>query len=178
VALLIIFVVNKKRDDKDRPIRTIMPTLTTFPHSNINFLINQETYEMRLYTLAALIFRSNDKDYRKMCGIITSIECLGIINSEQVIMRFRLQPRLARLHTAKNYQLILNETVIDICKQLLLSIGYEPQQLYFHCSKEYPSRPYTLQAPAETDLAFLQRLLAYAGIFYWSSSDNHIETLQ
>ena len=126
-----------------------------------------------LYCSAQLTI-NNERD---ICGIITGIQHLGLYDAQQIQIIIRLQPLLARLQTAKSLQFFQNLSIAEITQQMLQKIGYRSEQLKFHCNNIYPTQSYIVQAPAESDLAFMQRLLATAGIFFWCSTENEQEIL-
>jgi type VI secretion system secreted protein VgrG len=136
--------------------------------SNINF---------NLCMPAILIMNKNNNAGRDICGIITRIRHLGIFDNQQIRITLHLQPLLSRLQTAKRLQFFQNLSIFEITQQILENIGYRSEQLNFHCNNIYPSQHYIAQAPGESDLAFMHRLLANVGIFYWCSTERQQETL-
>lgn len=133
--------------------------------------------DFTLYMPATLLITDNKNNERSICGIITKIQHLGLFDTEQIHLVVHLQSLLSILNMAKSLQSFQNMTVLDITRKLLQKIGYHNNQLNFYCNKTYASQNYIIQAPNETDLAFLHRLLAYAGIFYWCSSNQNQETI-
>lgn len=119
----------------------------------------------------------NHNNVRDICGIITGIQHLGLFDDHQIQIVILLQPLLARLQTAKSLQFFQNLSIKEIAQQMLQKIGYRSEQLKFHCNNIFPKQAYIVQAPAESDLAFMQRLLANTGISYWCSSENQHEIL-
>lgn len=115
--------------------------------------------------LATLIGR--DGSSRSCAGVVTEVQEQGRHHDGRPRLRLRLESRLALLRCQQDQRMILGQSVVDLARDLLLRHGFAPQQLQFHLTRDYPLRPTTLQA-GESDLAFLQRLLAGAGIFFWS----------
>lgn len=113
---------------------------------------------------------------RRLAGVITALEEQGRHHDGRRRVRLRLESRLALLRCQRDQRMILNHNVVDLARELLLRHGFAPQQLRFQLTRDYPARPTTLQA-GESDLAFLQRLLAGVGIFFWSSVEEEAEVL-
>ncbi len=113
---------------------------------------------------------------RELAGIITALEETGTLHDGRRQVQVQLESRLALLRQQTDTRIILNKTVVEIITDLLLTHGFSSTQLHFQLTRNYPVRPYTLQT-GETDFAFLQRLTAAAGIFYWSAIEDGAETL-
>ena len=114
---------------------------------------------------------------RNLSGVITAHDEQGLHHDGRRRVRLRLESRLALLRCHHDQRMILNQSVVDLARELLLRHGFTSQQLQFHLTRSYPQRPTTLQA-GESDLAFLQRLLAAAGIFFWSDIADGVEVLR
>ncbi len=123
-----------------------------------------------------LSLRGNDESVRQIAGILTELEDIGLHTDGRRRLALRLESALARLRRQTDTRIILNRSAVDIVRQTLLGHGFAENRLRFHLSRHYPVRPYTLQAQ-ETDYAFVQRLLARAGIFFWSSAESGEEVL-
>ena len=113
---------------------------------------------------------------REVAGVVTTLEETGSHHDGRRYVNVWLESRLALLRQQHDTRIILSKSVTEIVTELLQRHGFSPAQLQFHLTHTYPLRPYTLQA-GETDLDFLQRILARAGIFYWSSVEEGVEVL-
>ncbi|MEZ5511991.1 MAG: type VI secretion system tip protein VgrG [Gammaproteobacteria bacterium] len=91
------------------------------------------------------------------------------------LYRIALQPKLAFLGYRSNLRIFQDLSVPDIVKQLLDEAGITGKDVRFDLTSAYPKRSYCTQY-RETDLRFIQRLLAEEGIFYWfeHSNERHV----
>jgi type VI secretion system secreted protein VgrG len=114
-----------------------------------------------------------------LCGIVTSATHAG---ADGGLARYTLiiEPALAMLTHRCNSRVLQDQSVPDIVTTLLDEhIAVNPVfasafRVESHLRKEYPARSYCLQY-RESDLAFIERLLAEEGISYrftFSSSSN------
>ncbi|WP_230492922.1 contractile injection system protein, VgrG/Pvc8 family [Martelella alba] len=87
------------------------------------------------------------------------------IAKEDTRYALTLVPRIALLAHTKGSGIFLNQSVTDVVGQVLRKHGLEGADFEFRLSREYPARALITQW-RETDLAFVQRLLAEVGI-YW-----------
>jgi type VI secretion system secreted protein VgrG len=76
-----------------------------------------------------------------------------------------LVPQLAYLAHSSQQRIFQHQTVPQIVAQVLVGQGIQSDRFAFHLSGTYPEREYCVQF-GETDLAFVQRLCAEAGIHY------------
>lgn len=106
-------------------------------------------------------------------GLVAAVDELGEHPRGRRVV-FRLQPRLALLAQSRNSTLFRDLSVVEIARLLLRRHGYGAAQLACRLGRDYTPRAHTLQA-GETDLAFLQRVLARAGIFFYSESEDDQE---
>ena len=102
---------------------------------------------------------------RELFGFITSFQRTGG-SLEEGHYQITLEPRLALLGQGKQYRLYRNQSVPEIVKQILIQRHrWYPHQIDFLLDREYPKREQVMQF-GESDLAFVQRLLAEVGIWY------------
>lgn len=85
-----------------------------------------------------------------------------------------LVPRIALLKHTKNNEIYLNQSVTEVVEQVLRKHGFEGPDFEFRLSREYPARELITQW-RETDLEFVQRLLAEVGIFWRFEMDSRVE---
>lgn len=114
---------------------------------------------------------------RHIAGVVTEAGEQGLHHDGRRRLRVRLESRLALLRHQHDQRMILNQSVVDLSRELLLHHGFTLPQLRFLLTRSYPVRPTTLQA-GESDLVFLQRLLAGAGIFFWSDVEEETEVVR
>ena len=118
-----------------------------------------------------------DGNSRSWAGVVTELQEQGRHHDGRTRLRLRLESRLALLRCQHDQRMILGLSVVELARELLARNGFAPQQLQFHLTRDYPIRPTTLQA-GESDLAFLQRLLAGVGIFFWSEAQDGVEVVR
>ena len=86
---------------------------------------------------------------------------------DQVSYEIILQPFLALLkHQYRTHRFFVNKSVPDVVEQILTEHGLKGWEYEFRLKKSYPKREQINQYQ-ESDLAFIQRLLAELGIFYF-----------
>ncbi|MBT2337751.1 MULTISPECIES: type VI secretion system Vgr family protein, partial [Pseudomonas] len=91
-----------------------------------------------------------------------------------------LQPCLALLARGKQFRIYQHQSVPQIVEHILRSRhGFLGQHFYFKLVREYPRREQVMQYD-ESDLAFIDRLLAEVGIWYRFVSDDrlHIDVVE
>ncbi len=113
---------------------------------------------------------------RELSGMVTGAEGLGRHSDGRRRVLLQLESGLALLRLQTDTRLILSRSVPEIVRETLLGHGFSSDQLRFHLTRTPSVRPSTLQA-AETDLAFVQRLLADEGIFFWSDQEQGREVV-
>jgi type VI secretion system secreted protein VgrG len=78
-----------------------------------------------------------------------------------------LEPFLSLLDKQfRTHRFFVNKSVPEVVKQVLLEHGLRDWESEFQLKKAYPKREQINQY-RESDLAFIERLLAEVGIFYW-----------
>lgn len=110
-------------------------------------------------------------------GIITAINAKAQ-NDNQSKLSLVLEPKISLLKSSYHVRTFLNQSIPDILQHILLAAGYSASQLRFNLNNTYSPNPYILQAPKESDFAFIDRIAAKAGLFFWSDVDEkHQEIL-
>ncbi len=111
---------------------------------------------------------------RTLHGVITGFRRLSGSNDEARYAVI-LQPRLALLEHGRQYRIYQHQSVPGIVESILRSRHeLEGQDFYFDLKREYPKREQTLQY-GESDLAFIDRLLAEVGIWYRFTTDERLD---
>lgn len=84
--------------------------------------------------------------------------------------RITLAPPVARLHWRVNHEIFQEKTTQQITQELLDRVGFPSSLVKWRLAGQYAQRIYTVQY-AESDWAFISRLLADEGINYWFDRD-------
>ncbi|EAR09285.1 contractile injection system protein, VgrG/Pvc8 family [Reinekea blandensis] len=102
---------------------------------------------------------------RERPGIVTALE----ETADEVT--FTLEPLLATGQQVRNTRLFLYRTRRQLIDQCLIELGYNREQIVWLAQgHEADQRPALLQA-GETHLAFISRLLAELGCFFWHAGE-------
>ncbi len=118
-----------------------------------------------------------DGSTRELAGVVTAAQECGRHHDGRQRIKVELVSRLALLRHQRDQRLLLGQSVVEIARDLLQRHGFEARQIQFFLTRQYPARSTTLQT-GETDLEFLQRLLADAGIFFWSGIEEGVEVVR
>lgn len=98
-------------------------------------------------------------------------------DSGRCLTRYQISlvPQLAYLAHSSQQRIFQHQTVPQIVAQVLVGQGIQSDRFAFQLSGTYPEREYCVQF-GETDLAFVQRLCAEAGIHYHfqHAADRHL----
>jgi type VI secretion system secreted protein VgrG len=90
--------------------------------------------------------------------------------------RVAIVPKLAFLGYRTNLRIFQDKSAPDIVKQVLDEAGISGKDVRFELTDSYPRRTYCTQY-RETDLHFIQRLLAEEGIYYFFEHSHEHHTL-
>ncbi|HED1623030.1 TPA: type VI secretion system tip protein VgrG, partial [Enterobacter asburiae] len=110
---------------------------------------------------------------RTVFGVVESFRRVSTSNDE-THYALTIVPRIALLGYTKGSEIYLNQSVIEVVEQVLRKHGLEGPDFEFRLSREYPSRELITQW-RETDLEFVQRLLAEVGIYWRYEMDGRLE---
>ncbi|TKI02647.1 type VI secretion system Vgr family protein [Martelella alba] len=110
---------------------------------------------------------------RTLYGVVESFERIST-SKEDTVYALSLVPRIALLAHTKGSEIFLNQSVTDVVERVLRKHGLEGPDFEFRLSREYPARELITQW-RETDLAFVQRLLAEVGIYWRFEMDSRLE---
>lgn len=97
-------------------------------------------------------------------GIVMSIDRATAGSSGSYALG--LAPEAAKLTIGKNSRVFQEMSAVDIIKKVLEDGGVASDTITWSTSGSYPTRPYCAQY-RESDWAFIERLLAEEGIYYW-----------
>ncbi|KIH78135.1 type VI secretion system secreted protein VgrG [Geoalkalibacter ferrihydriticus] len=117
-----------------------------------------------------------DGSRRSLCGILTACEEQGRHPDGRPRFALSVESVLSRLRLQRDTRIFLQKSLPEILFAILAAHGIEESAVCLRLSRPYPVHPWTLQV-AESDLAFLTRLLAKDGIFYWSEAGPEGEVL-
>ncbi len=113
------------------------------------------------------------KPLRTLYGVITGFKRDSGSN-DQASYTVTLQPRLALLGRGRQYRIYQHQSVPEIVESILRSRhGFLGQHFLFSLKRDYPRREQVMQY-GESDLAFIDRLLADVGIWYRFTSDDRL----
>lgn len=110
---------------------------------------------------------------RSVFGVVESFRRIST-SSDDTFYALTLVPRIALLDYTKGSEIYLNQSVTEVVEQVLRKHGLEGPDFEFRLSREYPPRELITQW-RETDLAFIQRLLAEVGIYWRYEMDSRLE---
>ncbi|HDU2691508.1 TPA: phage late control D family protein, partial [Klebsiella pneumoniae] len=110
---------------------------------------------------------------RTVYGVVESFRRISTSNDDT---RYALTivPRIALLDYTKGSEIYLNQSVTEVVEKVLRKHGLEGPDFEFRLTREYPSRELITQW-RETDLEFIQRLLAEVGIYWRYEMDSRLE---
>ncbi|HFD80257.1 MAG TPA: type VI secretion system tip protein VgrG [Gammaproteobacteria bacterium] len=125
---------------------------------------------------ARLAFTGNDGTTREVAGIVASYEDVGLVPDGKIRAIVHFVSHIDQMRHHRDTRVILGHTLPDIVRATCERNGIPATRLRFDLSRPYRVLPYVLQAN-ETDLAFLQRLLARAGVSFYSLADDDGELI-
>jgi type VI secretion system secreted protein VgrG len=125
-------------------------------------LAGEDLERLALGHRAALIIRVGGAP-RIVPGVIEAVRSEGLVHDGTMARyTFRLVPALALLRHQRGSRIFQDASVDRVVDQVLRNAGITAR---WDLTRHYPVRAYVTQYE-ESDLAFVQRLLAEAGIFY------------
>lgn len=110
---------------------------------------------------------------RTVFGVVQSFRRLST-SADESRYALTIVPRIALLQHTKNSDIFLNQSVVEVVEKILRRHGLEGPDFEFRLSQTYPARELITQW-RETDLEFVQRLLAEVGIFWRFEMDGRLE---
>ena len=109
---------------------------------------------------------------RKLYGIITEFSLVSI-SEDEARYRVKLEPRMALLANHHQSAIFQNKNVIDVVDEVLRNHNFIGIDFRFELKETYPVREFITQWQ-ESDLNFIQRLLADVGLyFYFETHPEH-----
>ncbi|MRS20907.1 type VI secretion system tip protein VgrG [Enterobacteriaceae bacterium RIT692] len=119
-----------------------------------------------------------DQAIKTVHGVITHF-CRLQSSRDQVSYEIIIKPFVFLLDKQfRSHRFFVNKSVPEVVTQILADHGLEGWQYEFNLKQNYPKREQINQYQ-ESDLAFIQRLLAEVGIFYYFrlQQDTHTEVI-
>jgi len=114
------------------------------------------------------------KPLRSLYGVVNTFQRLSS-SRDEARYEITLQPRLALLDRGRQYRLYQQQSVPEIVEHILRSRhDFLGQHFLFQLVREYPRREQVMQY-GESDLKFIERLLAEVGIWYHFSHDDRLQ---
>jgi uncharacterized protein involved in type VI secretion and phage assembly len=110
---------------------------------------------------ASLLLRDGESLVRQVHGRLERVHTKRAVEG-LAHARVRLAPRLARLGRRRARRVFQDKTTLDILEAILADWGLPH---HFIVGRSLPKRPYSVQYD-ETDLGYVERLLAEDGLFY------------
>nr|WP_154325192.1 type VI secretion system Vgr family protein [Pantoea sp. 201603H] len=110
---------------------------------------------------------------RTVFGVVHAFQRLST-SADETHYALKIVPRIALLQHTKRSEIYLNQSIPEVVEQILRLHGLEGADFEFRLSQSYPARELITQW-RETDLEFVQRLLAEVGIFWRFEMDGRLE---
>ncbi|MFD1803664.1 type VI secretion system Vgr family protein [Mixta tenebrionis] len=110
---------------------------------------------------------------RTVYGVVDTFRRISM-SGDEITYALRIVPRIALMQHTHRSEVYLNQSVPEVVEQILRSHGLEGADFEFRQLQHYPVRELITQW-RETDLEFIQRLLAEVGIFWRFEMDSRIE---
>lgn len=163
------------REELGQPWRMVLEVASNHPHFDPSRMVGAD---VSLHMLREDAANPAENDGRFFHGVVLSNEYIGAF-SEAYQTRLLVGPALGLLGSGRRSRVFQDCSVVEIAQQvaeeLLSSRGGELDVT--RLVREYPLRDYCVQY-GETDLAFLQRVLAEEGIsFAFEADDSHERTV-
>jgi len=111
-------------------------------------------------------------EVRSVYGVVQSFRRVST-SADETRYTLRLVPRIALMQHTRRSEIYLNQSVVEVVENVLRDHDLEGADFEFRLSREYPQRELITQW-RETDLAFIQRLLAEVGIFWRFEMDSRL----
>ncbi len=115
----------------------------------------------------------SDGNTRYFSGYVTRMTLVDVFDSH-ARYQIRLEPWLYMLSSRINSRICQNKSVPDIAKELFREHGFSDFE--DQLSASYAKREYVVQY-RESDFAFVCRILAHAGIYYYFRHEEHRHVL-
>lgn len=175
-----ISVLNVKGEEKlNQPWKYTITFTSADKGLSINTILNKKgSFSFNPVAIKALgnAIRSlsdlpTNSDSRTIYGIVTEFNQLSV-NKDEAHYQVVLSPRLARLALNRNSAIYQNQSIVSVVEEVLRSHEFSGIDYRLELKDTYPAREFITQWE-ESDLEFIQRLLADVGI--WFRFESHAE---
>lgn len=119
---------------------------------------------------AQLTFHAEEHE-RAFHGVIAAIRISDRVSQGRTHYRMKFVPRLWLLHRKRRTRIFQDMRVSDVVSKVLLEEGIATR---WQLARSYPTRAYCTQYE-ETDYAFITRILAEAGIYFYFACGGPID---
>ncbi|WP_218058749.1 type VI secretion system Vgr family protein, partial [Gilliamella sp. App2-1] len=161
------YVITFTSSDKALSIDSVLNQKATF---SFNPVIHQP-YQSVMSTISSLSDLPSVNDKRTLHGVITEFSLLSV-NKEEAHYQVVLSSCLARLAIGQHNAIFQQQSVVSVVEEVLRSHGLTGIDYRLELKESYPEREFITQWQ-ESDLEFIQRLLADVGI--WFRFETHAE---
>ena len=165
------------KEELNQPWQYTIHFTTPNKHISIDTILNQSaslTFHPRHLPLQLTQISSLDKldKSRTIYGVITEFSLVSM-SKDEAHYCVTLVPRIALLANHHQSAIYQNTSVVDVVEEVLRNHGFTGIDFRFELNETYPAREFITQWQ-ESDLAFIQRLLADVGIwFYFETHPKH-----
>ncbi len=125
---------------------------------------------------AVVILIDASGNERTLAGIVSYQRERGLNARKQSRVEVKLQPRLWLLSQSRDNRVIQGFSIPELVTRVLAQHAIGSDSAQWHLGKTYPACQYTVQYD-ETDLAFIERLLAGIGVSYWFTVEDGKDVL-
>ncbi|OCG28361.1 hypothetical protein A9G11_11090 [Gilliamella sp. wkB108] len=158
------YIINFTSADKAIAVDTVL-------NQNASFTFNPVSHHPFLSAISSLSALPVEGQARVLHGVITGFSQLSV-NKDEAHYQVILSSRLALLSLQHNSAIFQNQNVVSVVETVLRSHGFTGVDYRLELKESYPIREFITQWQ-ESDLEFIQRLLADVGI--WFRFENHSE---
>jgi type VI secretion system secreted protein VgrG len=151
------------------PDKALSPT--SILNQNATFSFNPVINKPLNTAIRALSDLPSASHARTLYGIMTAFRQLSV-NKQEAHYQIVLSSRLARLAIGQHSAIFQHQSVVSVVESVLRSHGFTGIDYRLELKETYPSREFITQWQ-ESDLKFIQRLLADVGI--WFRFETHSE---
>ncbi|WP_336285292.1 type VI secretion system tip protein VgrG [Citrobacter arsenatis] len=146
----------------------------TFTSTEKNIDATQVLSKPAMLTMGTGMLQSLSES-KRVHGVVTAFRRIGS-SEDQSTYRITLEPFLSLLDKQfRSHRFFVNKSVPEVVEQVLQEHGLHGWEYEFNLKQSYPKREQINQYD-ESDLAFILRLLAEVGIFYFFTLQEDAQT--
>lgn len=172
-----ISVVSVQANEQlDKPWRYEVTFTSLDKHIRVSSVLTQSaSFSFKPHSVSDMLRHISSLDTpampRTLYGVVTEFSQLSV-NKDEAHYRVVLSPRLALLANDCTSAIYQNQSVVSVVESVLRRHGFTGVDYRLELKETYPAREFITQWQ-ESDLAFVQRLLADVGI--WLRFESHAE---